>query len=84
MALYCGAWTQGERIPSSSCVRRVFRLPINTFTYLVEGHLTQGLAPLRNLVMGRYPAFYQKMAWSPCRKVAVLAQVVAGADAPSL
>ena len=62
----------------SSCVRRVYRLPINTFTYLVEGHPTQGLAPLRNLVMGRYPAFYQKMAWSPCREVAVMAQVVAG------
>ena len=34
--------------------------------------------PLRNMVMGRYPAFYQKMAWSPSREVAVMAQVVAG------
>ena len=62
----------------SSCVRRVFRLPVNTFTYLVEGHLSKGLAPLRNLVLGRYPPFYQKMTWSPCREVAVMAQLVAG------
>ena len=32
----------------SSCVRRIHRLPQDTFTYLVEGHLSHGLAPLRN------------------------------------
>ena len=61
----------------SSCVRRVYGLPLNTFTYLVEGHLTRGKSPLRNLVLGRYPAFYQRMAWSPCREVSVMAELVA-------
>ena len=61
----------------SSCVRRIYRLPQNTFTYLVEGHLTQGLAPLRNLVLSRYPAFFQRMAWGPSREVTILAQIAA-------
>ena len=52
----------------SSCVRRIHRLPQDTFTYLVEGHLSYGQAPLRNLVLGRYPAFFQRMAWSPSRQ----------------
>ena len=61
----------------SSCVRRIWRLPVNTFTYIVEGHLTSGVKPLRNLVLGRYPAFFQRMAWSPCREVAVMAELAA-------
>ena len=63
----------------SSCVRRVYRLPVNTYTYLVEGHLSQGLTPLRNLVLGRYPPFIQKMAWGPSREVSVMAKL-AGED----
>ena len=59
----------------SSCVRRVYRLPLNTFTYLVEGHLSQGLPPLRNLVLGRYAAFFQRMAWGPSREVAMMAEL---------
>jgi hypothetical protein len=62
----------------SSCVRRINRLPQNTFSYLVEGHLSQGLAPLRNLVLGRYPAFFQRMAWGPSREVTILAELAAG------
>ena len=62
----------------SSCIRRIYRLPVNTYTYLVEGHLSRGLAPLRNLVLGRYPAFFQKMAWGPSREVTVMAKLAAG------
>ena len=54
----------------SSCVRRIHRLPQDTFTY--EGHLSYGQAPLRNLVLGRYPA------WSPSREVTILAELAAG------
>jgi hypothetical protein len=61
----------------TSCVRRIYRLPISTFTYLVEGHLAAGLPPLRNMVLGRYPAFYQRLVRSPSREVAVMAAVVA-------
>ena len=59
----------------SSCVRRSHRLPLNTFTYLVEGHLSQGVEPLRNLVLGRYASFYQKMAWGPSREVSLVAEL---------
>ena len=45
----------------NSCVKRVFRLPVNTFTYLVEGHLNAGAPLLRNMVLGRYPTFYQNL-----------------------
>ena len=29
----------------TSCVRRIYRLPVSTFTYLVEGHLASGIPP---------------------------------------
>ena len=56
-------------------MKRIFRLPINTFTYLVKGHLSQGVVPLRNLVLGRYASFYQKMAWGPSREVTIMAEL---------
>ena len=59
----------------SSCVRRIWRLPLDTYTYLVEGHLTLGLPPLRNMVLSRYPTFFQHLLRSPCKEVSVLAEV---------
>ena len=59
----------------SSCVRRIWRLPLDTYTYLVEGHLSLGFSPLRNMVLSRYPAFYQHMLASPCTEVSVLAEL---------
>ena len=56
-------------------MRRIYRLPLNTFTYLVEGHLSQSMMPLRNLVLGRYASFYQKMAWGPSREVSLMAEL---------
>jgi hypothetical protein len=61
----------------SSCLRRIWRLPLNTFTYLVEGHLSSGLAPLRNLVIGRYPKFYCGLLSSPSPEVRMMAGAVA-------
>ena len=58
----------------SSCVRRIWRLPLDTYTYLVEGHLSLGLPPLRNMVLGRYSTFYQHLLRSPCSEVSVLAE----------
>ena len=49
----------------NSCVKRVFRLPLNTFTYLVEGHLNSGAPLLRNMVLSRYPTFYQNLSSTP-------------------
>ena len=58
-------------------MRRVYRLPQDTYTYLLEGHLTKGLAPMRNMVLGRFPAFYQRMAWGPSREVTLMAELAA-------
>ena len=44
----------------SSCVKRVYGLPLTTFTYLVEGHLASHQPPLRNMELVRYPCFYQR------------------------
>ena len=62
----------------SSCVRRVFRLPVNTFTYLVEGHLAKEFVPLRNMVLGRYPGFYRRLLDSPSKEVRMMAELAAG------
>ena len=59
----------------TSCVKRIYRLPVNTYSYLVEGHLSQGVVPLRNLVLGRYASFFQKMAWGPSREVTIMAEL---------
>ena len=67
----------------TSCIRRIYRLPISTHRYLVEGHLAAGIPPLRNMVLGRYPAFYQKLVRSPSAEVAVMVEV-ASRDARSV
>ena len=61
----------------NSCVKRVFRLPLNTFTYLVEGHLNSGAPLLRNMVLGRYPTFFQNLKGSSSEEVALMAEIVA-------
>ena len=61
----------------TSCVRRIYRVPVSTFTYLVEGHLAAGIPPLRNMVLGRFPFFYQNLLRSPSVEVSVMAEVVA-------
>ena len=50
---------------------------MNTYTYLVEGHLSSGLAPMRNQVLGRYPKFYQGLLYSPSSEVQAMARLVA-------
>ena len=62
----------------TGCVWRIYRLPLATFTYLVEGHLAAGRPPLRNLVLGRYPAFYQRLGRSPSKEAAMMAELAAG------
>ena len=67
---YCKSW--------SSCVRRAFGLPINTFTYIVEGHLAKKFVPLRNMVLGRYPGFYKRLLESSSSEVRMMADLAAG------
>ena len=61
----------------TSCIRRIYRLPISTFTYLVEGHLAAGIPPLRNMVLGRFPKFYWRLRYSPSDEVSMMAEVAA-------
>lgn len=61
----------------SGCVRRVYRLPLNTFTYLVEGHLASGFVPVRNQVLSRYAGFYHRLLDSPSPEVRVMASLAA-------
>ena len=49
--------------------------PLDTYTYLVGGHLSLDFSPLRNMVLSRYPAFYQHKLASPCSEVSVLAEL---------
>ena len=59
----------------SSCVRRVYYLPMNTFTFLVEGHLAKTSVPLRNMVLGRYPAFARRLLDSSSTEVKMMAEL---------
>ena len=56
-ASYFKAW--------SSCVRRVFRLPLTTHTYLVEGHLACDFTSLRNVLLGNFVSHHPNL----CRRV---------------
>ena len=51
-------------------------LPLNTFAFLVEGHLASHQPPLRNMVLARYPHFYQRLLTSASSEVAIVAEVV--------
>ena len=62
----------------SSCVRRVYYLPVNTYTYLVEGHLAKDFTPLRNMVLARYPAFYRRLHTSSSKEVKMMAELASG------
>ena len=59
----------------TSCVKRVYRLPLNTFTYLVEGHLGERTVPLRVQVLCRVPKFYRGLLGSPSKEVQLLAEL---------
>ena len=64
----------------TSCLRRIWRLPLNTFTYIVEGHLARSVPSFRNMVLSRLPGFFQRLLGTPSGEVAIMAQVAA-ADA---
>ena len=63
----------------NTCVKLVYGLPRNTFTYLVEGWLASDLTSLRNQIISRYPKFYRKLLSSPSKEIRVLANI-AGND----
>ena len=50
--------------------------PRSSFTYLVEDYLARDFMSLRNQVLGRYPAFFQKPLSSPSKEIRLLASIV--------
>ena len=64
----------------TSCLRRIWRLPLNTFTFLVQGHLAGNTPSLKHLVLSRVPKFYQQLLKSPSAETRLVAEVAA-ADA---
>ena len=60
----------------NTCVKLVYGLPRNTFTYLVEGFLSASQTSLRNQVLSRYPGFYRGLLNSPSKEVRILARMV--------
>ena len=61
----------------NTCVKLVYGVPRNTFTYLDEGFLAVNQTSLRNQILSRYPGFYRKLLTSPSKEVRVLAKIVA-------
>ena len=50
--------------------------PRSTFTDLVEDYLAIDFMSLWKQVLGRYPAFFQKLLSSPSKEVRLLANIV--------
>ena len=71
-------WVSSFFSAYTSCIKRIWRLPLNTHTYLVEGHLTSGVPTLRNMVLSRIPGFYQKLLRSSSDEARLMAEVAAG------
>ena len=60
----------------NTSVKIAYRVPNNTYTYLVDGWLSGTLTNLRNQVLSRYPKFYRGLASSVCREVRGLLKIV--------
>ena len=58
-------------------VKLTYGVPRSTFTYLIEGYFARDFMSLRNQVIGRYPAFFQKLLNSPSKEIRLLAHIVA-------
>ena len=61
----------------NTCVKLVYGVPCQTFTYLVEGYFAQSFVTLRNQVLSRYPGFFRNLLSSPSKEVRMLASMVA-------
>ena len=53
-------------------------MPLTTYMYIVEGHLAKAFVPLRNMVLGRYPAFFRRLLESSSKEVRFMAELAAG------
>ena len=60
----------------NTAVKHAYNVPLNTFTYLVEGYLAENMVTLRNRVLSQYAGFFRKLLESPSREVRGIAKIV--------
>ena len=60
----------------NNCVKLAWRVPLSTFTYLVEGYFASEQISLRNQILSRYPGFFRNLLSSPSKEVRILARMV--------
>ena len=57
-------------------VKLAYGVTRSTFTYLVEGYFARDFVSLRNQILGRYRAFFQKLLKSHSKEIRLLANIV--------
>ena len=78
----CMLWDLGSEASEqffkcwNTCVKLVYGVPRNTFTYLVEGFLASEMVSMRNQILSRYAGFHRKLMNSPSREVRGLVRIV--------
>ena len=60
----------------NTAVKHAYNVPLNTFTYIVEGYLAESMTTLRNKVLAQYAGFFRKLLESPSREVRGMAKLV--------
>ena len=60
----------------NTCVKMVYEVPRNTYTYLIEGWFTPSIPSLRNQIISRYPKFYRQLINSLSKEIRFLVRLV--------
>ena len=60
----------------NTAVKLAYNVPLNTYTYLVEGYLAENMVTLRNKVLAQNAGFFRKLLGSPSREVRGIAKIV--------
>ena len=60
----------------NTCLKLIWNVPRNTFTYVVENVLAENNMSLRNQVYGRYTTFFKNLFKSSSKEVRHLARIV--------
>ena len=60
----------------NTCVKLLYYIPRNSFTYLVEGFFAANVVSMRNQILSRFGGFVRKLLHSASREVRGLAKLV--------
>ena len=70
-------WTERFKKSWNTCVKLIYRVLRNIFTYLVESYLAEGRTNFRNQIYAWYAGFYRGLLRSQSREVRGVAKIVA-------